>query len=149
VHSSTNATDQNTPPEETDKSEKALRTESTKTSESNCELWDRALKHLQTLNEDRDIVAVIEKIAQTIASDKVMANGGPDTVKGIAKDIKEQMELRIECQEKDNDTYRFVQRTVSILNKFVSGGDVAVSFDPVHAALPWAAIRFVLVVRRF
>lgn len=40
----------------------------------------------------------------------------------------------------------FVEKTVSILNKFVAVGDVAVSFDPVHAALPWAAVRFVLVV---
>ncbi|KAM0714686.1 hypothetical protein Q7P37_009703 [Cladosporium fusiforme] len=30
------------------------------------------------------------------------------------------------------------------VKKFVEVGDVAVSFDPVHAALPWAMLRFVL-----
>lgn len=30
--------------------------------------------------------------------------------------------------------------------KFIEVGDMAVQFDPVHAALPWAAVRFVLTV---
>jgi hypothetical protein len=30
------------------------------------------------------------------------------------------------------------------LRRFQGVGDVAVSFDPVHAALPWAAVRFIL-----
>ncbi|KAK5636393.1 hypothetical protein RRF57_012105 [Xylaria bambusicola] len=30
------------------------------------------------------------------------------------------------------------------LNKFKAIGDVAVNFDPVHASLPWAAVRFLL-----
>lgn len=34
------------------------------------------------------------------------------------------------------------------LDKFKGIGDVVSSFDPVHAALPWAAFRFVLQVRR-
>ncbi|KAI0126034.1 hypothetical protein BJ170DRAFT_458596 [Xylariales sp. AK1849] len=33
------------------------------------------------------------------------------------------------------------------LNRFKEVGDVAVSFDPTHAALPWAAFRFVLQIR--
>ena len=33
------------------------------------------------------------------------------------------------------------------LNKFKEIGDVAVNFDPVHAALPWAGVRFLLQVR--
>ena len=32
------------------------------------------------------------------------------------------------------------------LNKFKEVGDVATQFDPVHAALPWAAVRFALQV---
>jgi hypothetical protein len=65
----------------------------------------------------------------------------------LAKDIKEEMEQEIKGQQQhDSETHHFVEKTVSVLNKFVSVGDVAVSFDPVHAALPWAAVRFVLVV---
>ena len=33
------------------------------------------------------------------------------------------------------------------LKKFKEVGDVAVNYDPVHAALPWAGIRFLLQVR--
>lgn len=33
------------------------------------------------------------------------------------------------------------------LSKFKEVGDIAVNFDPVHASLPWAAVRFLLQVR--
>lgn len=35
---------------------------------------------------------------------------------------------------------------VSWINKFRAVGDIAVQYDPAHAALPWAAVRFVLQV---
>lgn len=35
------------------------------------------------------------------------------------------------------------------LQKFVEVGDVAVNYDPGHAALPWAGIRFLLKVCTF
>ncbi|KAJ4401662.1 hypothetical protein N0V85_005470 [Neurospora sp. IMI 360204] len=55
------------------------------------------------------------------------------------------MEREIKRLLQDDYTHRFVEKTISTLNKFIAVGDVAVSFDPVHAALPWAAVRFVLV----
>lgn len=39
-----------------------------------------------------------------------------------------------------------IDRGVGVLTQFLVAGDVAVSFDPVHAALPWAGIRVILVV---
>lgn len=39
-----------------------------------------------------------------------------------------------------------IDKSTGVLTHFLSAGDVAVSFDPVHAALPWAGIRVVLVV---
>lgn len=33
------------------------------------------------------------------------------------------------------------------INKFMTVGDIAVQYDPGHAALPWALIRFLLKVR--
>jgi hypothetical protein len=39
-----------------------------------------------------------------------------------------------------------IDRGVGVLNQFLAAGDVAVSFDPVHAALPWAGMRVILVV---
>ena len=38
------------------------------------------------------------------------------------------------------------QKIIFWLDKFKQIGDVAVNFDPVHAALPWAGIRFLLEV---
>jgi hypothetical protein len=35
-------------------------------------------------------------------------------------------------------------KIIGWLNKFKTVGDVAVSYDPVYAALPWAAVRFIL-----
>jgi hypothetical protein len=37
-------------------------------------------------------------------------------------------------------------KVVTWLNKFKEIGDIAIQIDPVHAALPWAAIRFLLLV---
>lgn len=38
-------------------------------------------------------------------------------------------------------------KVISFLEKFKAVGDIAVNFDPVHAALPWAGVRFLLQVR--
>ncbi len=35
---------------------------------------------------------------------------------------------------------------IACVKKFMGIMDIAVSFDPGHAALPWAAVRFVLLV---
>lgn len=37
-------------------------------------------------------------------------------------------------------------KMVSWINKFKQVGDVAIQYDPAHAALPWAAVRLVLEV---
>ena len=36
----------------------------------------------------------------------------------------------------------------SLVEKFIAVGDIAVQYDPGHAALPWAAVRFLLQVCR-
>lgn len=38
------------------------------------------------------------------------------------------------------------QKVIYWLNRFKDVGDVAVNFDPIHAALPWAGVRFLLQV---
>jgi hypothetical protein len=39
-------------------------------------------------------------------------------------------------------------KIVSWINKFKGIGDILGQFDPVHASLPWAAIRFFLQVEQ-
>lgn len=133
-------------PEETKQSEQVSHTQSAKTSSSNCDLWDKALRHLQESKEDKGIVAIVERFAKTLAADNATPKFGHSRVKGLAKDIKERMEQEINSKQHDSETRCFVEKTVSVLNKFLSVGDVVVNFDPIHAALPWAAVRFVLVV---
>jgi hypothetical protein len=38
------------------------------------------------------------------------------------------------------------QKIIVWIDKFKEVGDVAANFDPVHVALPWAGIRFLLQV---
>jgi ankyrin repeat domain-containing protein 50 len=38
------------------------------------------------------------------------------------------------------------EKVIVWINKFKEIGDVAVNFDPIHAALPWAGVRFLLQV---
>jgi hypothetical protein len=121
-------------------------TQSAKTSSSNCDLWDKALRHLQESKEDKGIVAIVERFAKSPAADNATPKCGHSRVKGLAEDIKEKMEQEINSRQHDSETRYFVEKTISVLNKFLSVGDVAVNFDPIHAALPWAAVRFVLVV---
>ena len=58
---------------------------------------------------------------------------------------------RQECERRQWTVKKVVLRDVFTkivkwIEKFVEMGDVAVQYDPGHAALPWAAIRFLLKV---
>ncbi|SCV34434.1 related to vegetatible incompatibility protein HET-E-1 [Fusarium fujikuroi] len=58
----------------------------------------------------------------------------------IEQTSKKQKEL-----EKFNHKFRrYFDKIIHWLDKFKGIGDVVSSFDPVHAALPWAAFRFIL-----
>lgn len=41
-----------------------------------------------------------------------------------------------------------LDNVVSWVQKFIAIGDIIVNYDPGHAALPWAALRFILQVWR-
>ncbi|KAM0346961.1 hypothetical protein ACHAP4_011568 [Fusarium culmorum] len=126
---------------------------------SKSDLWDKALAHLSESEYDRDIVAIVRTFAENPIGDNATANGRPSSTEDLAKDIgermaqaiqdgqhgREQREWKVTIGDKEYSVRGLVDKTVKILNKFAGVGDVAVSFDPVHAALPWAAVRFVLV----
>ncbi|RKL13873.1 Vegetative incompatibility protein HET-E-1 [Fusarium oxysporum] len=133
-------------------------TQSERKSSSKSDLWDKALAHLSESEYDRDIVAIVKTFAENPIGDNATADGRPSSTEDIAKDISERMaqaiqdgqhgrkqrEWKVTIGDKEYSVRGLVDKTVNILNKFVGVGDVAVSFDPVHAALPWAAVRFVL-----
>ena len=79
--------------------------------------------------------------------------------KQFSEMIEELLDLTTKVQDKcQSKSYKFpfkgkeiIMRDVAgkiifWLNKFKEVGDVAVNFDPVHASLPWAGVRFLLQV---
>jgi hypothetical protein len=128
-------------------------------SSSKLDLWDKALTNISESEHDGDIVAIVKTFAENPIGDNATANDKPSTTEDLAKDISERMaqaiqdgqhgreqrEWKVTIGHKEYSARGLVDKTVNILNKFIGVGDVAASFDPVHAALPWAAVRFVLV----
>ncbi|CAG2000199.1 unnamed protein product [Fusarium graminearum] len=134
-------------------------TQSEEKPSSKADLWDKALIHLSESEHDRDIIAIIKTFAEDPIGDNASTRGRPSFAEDVAKDIgermtqtiqdgqhdREQSEWKVTIGDKEYSARTLVEKTVNILNKFVAVGDVAASFDPAHAALPWAAVRFVLV----
>ena len=95
------------------------------------DLWSLAAARLR--DEDRKIL----DFGATVNLDELLSN------------VKDS---RYECQRKQWTVNILILRDVFSkfavwIQKFVEVGDVAVSYDPGHAALPWAAVRFLLKVR--
>ncbi|KAI0547823.1 hypothetical protein F4679DRAFT_552833 [Xylaria curta] len=101
---------------------------------TNFDLWNEASSHPDGPGKYCDIKNLM---------------GEPDRnsndVKGLAGVIKEKLDETFKAQEHDSSARRVIENAVVVLSKFTSAVDVAVSFDPVHAALPWAAVRSVLI----
>jgi hypothetical protein len=108
------------------------------------DLWLKALEKLSQQDKDsiRDLVP--------------QSTGG---VKSGATVLDELCMLALKQREKcEEKRWKFsfngqqvilrdvAQKLFYWLQKFKEAGDVAVNFDPVHAALPWAAFRFLLQV---
>uniref|UniRef100_A0A0D2XTA0 Nephrocystin 3-like N-terminal domain-containing protein n=1 Tax=Fusarium oxysporum (strain Fo5176) TaxID=660025 RepID=A0A0D2XTA0_FUSOF len=158
VHSTAiTATPSQNVPVQTEANEADTQSEGKPSSKS--DLWDKALAHLSESEYDRDIVVIVKAFAENSIGDNATADGRSSSTEDLAKDISERMaqaiqdrqhsseqrEWKVTIGDKEYSVRGLVDKTVNILNKFVGVGDVAVSFDPVHAALPWAAVRFVLV----
>ncbi|KAJ5415114.1 hypothetical protein N7465_003809 [Penicillium sp. CMV-2018d] len=98
----------------------------------NYDLWTKALESLKD-EEKRDVEAFLDDLDRDDTDRK-----------GLVKDIQKQLDLASKSEHHDRTTS--IDKFLSVLNKFLSVGDVVVSFDPVHAALPWAAVRSVIVI---
>jgi hypothetical protein len=81
------------------------------------------------------------------------------TLRLLSRNIEELVTLtRTKQQECERRSYEFhfqgkkiilrdvAEKIVFWLNRFKDAGDIAVNFDPVHASLPWACVRFLLQV---
>ena len=53
---------------------------------------------------------------------------------------------QVKLGHRELNFYPVLDSIVSWVKKFIAIGDIAVQYDPAHAALPWAALRLVLQV---
>ncbi|KAI1115050.1 hypothetical protein F5Y14DRAFT_450409 [Nemania sp. NC0429] len=83
------------------------------------------------------------------------ATGNDPSVRDVVDDILTLTEkMQKKCEKSKHKTTHLCGREISIgdavtktiiwLNKFKAVGDIAIQYDPAHAALPWAAARFFL-----
>jgi hypothetical protein len=106
------------------------------------DLWAEALQKLS--DKDKTAIKKTWPPLQTNATSDI-----PQQLIAVVEKKRE------ECEEK---RWRFkingrqiilrdvAEKIIVWINKFKEIGDVAVNFDPVHAALPWAGVRFLLQV---
>jgi len=70
----------------------------------------------------------------------------------IAKQVEEQnaaKKFKLKWGDKEIDVREKAVGFVGCLNKFKEIGDIVVQYDPVHAALPWAGVRYIFMVYNF
>jgi len=99
------------------------------------DLWSKAFNQLpEELKKDLDSLDKLNILQKLIA---------------IAKQAEEQnagKQFKLKCGEKEIDVREKAEGFVGCLNKFKEIGDIMVQYNPVHAALPWAGVRFILMV---
>ena len=106
-----------------------------RSSTSTPDLWKLAVQQLKrayqeelkSIGEPRDLLEVVRQESQTYKEKqlKIKRSGGKEPI--VVHDALKKAAFWIE--------------------KFVKVGDTAIQYDPEHAALPWAAIRAILIVR--
>lgn len=105
------------------------------TSITNGSLWGDAFSTLtpgqQQNFHGQDIVTVVDDILQSVKRQK---------------DICEQRKSKFTWRGKLYTSSVVADRLISWVETFIQVGDTIVQYDPVHAALPWAGVRFVLQV---
>ena len=103
----------------------------------NRELWDVTFAKLpskdqQTLKSGLGYPVRIEDVRASIAEARAKADK-----KWMVKGPRGDINLRVHFD-----------KIVHWVHEFVAIGDTLVTYDPGHAALPWAAMRFLLQVRQ-
>ena len=100
------------------------------------QLWNEAAKSFP----DLDIPAIDQE-----------SNGGSDLITTVHAAVKNKLDECIRKRWKytrssgqEIKLWDVLDKIMKWVNRFKSVGDIAVQYDPGHAALPWAAIRFIL-----
>lgn len=102
-------------------------------------LWDHAFQNLSA--EDKDTLRPEDTELQPKAMDITKS---VETAKENCE--RKQWVLYKDDQGKEVKFRDKLEEVVGLFEKFIAAGDAAVSYDPAHAALPWAAVRALLQV---
>uniref|UniRef100_A0A8H7N7D5 NACHT domain-containing protein n=1 Tax=Bionectria ochroleuca TaxID=29856 RepID=A0A8H7N7D5_BIOOC len=101
------------------------------------DLWGKALSQIQQSQDKKSAEMDIQKqMQESIAGKeaKTESDGWIITIGQKEYHVREYVEK----------TTVILEKFAGTVSKFMGAVDVAVSFDPAHAALPWAAVRLVL-----
>ncbi|KAH8649922.1 ankyrin repeat-containing domain protein [Xylariales sp. PMI_506] len=104
------------------------------------DLWKKALDHLKNSEGHKDVPFLTESFLTQSSDGSASGNN-----LGI-EDIHDRIKEALGSPQHDNTTRSMVEKALEIIQKFTSVADIAVSFDPLHAALPWTAVRSVIVL---
>jgi len=108
------------------------------------DLWAKALPKLS--DQDRE---EIKKIKASMGQQQKSFKDQIEDMVVLTKKKQDECEKKawkFEFLKREIVLKDVAERVVSGLVKFKEFGDIAVAFDPVHAALPWAGVRLLLQV---
>jgi hypothetical protein len=112
------------------------------TSRSRTDFIAQALTELS--DKDRKFVAALTfSDAETTSLDDIIR------LAEAKKDECERFRWKIQFNGREIILRDVVEKIIHGLKIFKEIGDVAVNYDPVHAALPWAGMRLLLEVKHF
>ena len=99
-------------------------------------MWDQAVDLLN--DEDRIQIDFTQEDKRTALSDLLVT---------VGEKRRTQKHIRFKKRNGDTvDVRGLFKRIAEWVNRFKDVGDILIQYDPQHAAIPWAAVRFVLQV---
>ncbi|PMD29095.1 hypothetical protein L207DRAFT_642687, partial [Hyaloscypha variabilis F] len=105
------------------------------------DLWADALQKLSS--EDREVIEGL-RLGSTIQKPVSESISELLTLTTNVQDECKARSYKIRFRGNEIILRDVVGKTIFWLNKFKEVGDIAVNFDPIHASLPWAGVRFLL-----
>ncbi|KAI0429868.1 hypothetical protein F5Y09DRAFT_342305 [Xylaria sp. FL1042] len=102
-------------------------------------LWKEALEYLKESGKGED-AKVIEGVFN---KPDYIPPKDSDTKRLATEEVQKAVENAFKEWQHDNKAARIMEQALDVIMKLASV-DVSISADPLHAALPWAAVRFVL-----
>jgi hypothetical protein len=128
-------------------------------SHNNQSLAEEAVKRFKVSPKTKDAYVILEKFINSAENHEAVArteqNMTPqellNRLKGMQKVMSNEGDSEAEKRAWDNvkETIgNWTDKVVNVLQQVVPIGDVVAGFDPVHAALPWAAMKAVLTVSK-